>query len=283
MTNEIEASSPFDAIRETREDGSEFWSARRLMPLMGYANWQNFTTPLLRAIKAAENQGFDLDKLFMRSHKKTAGKPLLDYELSRFAAYLVAMNGDPNKAEVAAGQAYFVIRAREAEVAEVRPLPTRKELARWVWEAEDRAELADKARREAEDHARALSAPAAAWQQMVEARGDYAVADAAKALSRDPAITIGRDHLFTFMAGQGWVFRERYTGRWKAYQTQINTGRLAEKASRPSLNPNTGEWQVWDPSVRVTPKGLEELHRRLGGSGPLVMLSRVDPDSALEM
>lgn len=28
--------SPFDAVRRTRADGSEFWSARDLMPLLGY-------------------------------------------------------------------------------------------------------------------------------------------------------------------------------------------------------------------------------------------------------
>lgn len=44
-------------------------------------------------------------------------KPAENFELSRFAAYLVAMNGDPNKSEVAAAQAYFAIRTREAETA----------------------------------------------------------------------------------------------------------------------------------------------------------------------
>lgn len=30
--------SPFDSIRKTRKDGSEYWSARDLMPLLGYGN-----------------------------------------------------------------------------------------------------------------------------------------------------------------------------------------------------------------------------------------------------
>ena len=35
--------SPFDMIRRTRPDGSEYWSARDLMPLLGYgADWRNF-------------------------------------------------------------------------------------------------------------------------------------------------------------------------------------------------------------------------------------------------
>lgn len=69
---------------------------------------------------------------------------MADFHLTRFAAYLVAMNGDPNKSEVAAAQAYFAIRTREAEVVPTPPapvaLPGRRELAQMVLEAEDRAD-----------------------------------------------------------------------------------------------------------------------------------------------
>ena len=40
----------------------------------------------------------------------------MNYQLSRMAAYLVAMNGDPNKPEVAAAQAYFAAMTRQAEL-----------------------------------------------------------------------------------------------------------------------------------------------------------------------
>jgi hypothetical protein len=43
------------------------------------------------------------------------GSSLLDYKLSRHACYLVAMNGDPRKSEIAAAQCYFVAKTREAE------------------------------------------------------------------------------------------------------------------------------------------------------------------------
>lgn len=42
--------------------------------------------------------------------------PKENFNLSRFGAYLVAMNGDPNKPEVAAAQAYFVMMTRVAEI-----------------------------------------------------------------------------------------------------------------------------------------------------------------------
>ncbi|MBF6328758.1 hypothetical protein [Nocardia transvalensis] len=109
--------SPFDSIKRSRPDGAEYWSARELMPLMGYARWENFLVPLRRAMKAAENQNHDVTSNFLRSQRMSETKPAVDFELSRFAAYLVAMNGDPNKPEVAAAQAYFAIQTRVAETA----------------------------------------------------------------------------------------------------------------------------------------------------------------------
>lgn len=103
--------TPFDAIKQTRPDGTEFWSARDLMPLMGYSAWRNFEVPLNRAMQSAEVQGVDVPGNFAESSKVAVQGKMAqaDYHLTRFAAYLVAMNGDPNKPEVAAVQAYFAI------------------------------------------------------------------------------------------------------------------------------------------------------------------------------
>lgn len=120
----------------------------------------------------------------------------------------------------------------------------------------------------ANNKVRELEAPAKSWNTMAAQGGDYSVSAAAKTLSRDPNIRIGRDQLFRFMRELGWIFRA--TGRrahWEAYQDKsINTGRLAHKLSRPFLNERTGEMEQPAPTVRVTPKGLHELHVALGGS-----------------
>lgn len=110
--------SPFDSIRSVNEQGVETWSARDLQTLTNYARWENFEVPLNRAMRAAENVGMDVTSNFLRSQKINGNRPLTDYDLTRFAAYLVAMNGDPNKPEIAAAQAYFAVRTREAEVAQ---------------------------------------------------------------------------------------------------------------------------------------------------------------------
>ncbi|MGA5869285.1 hypothetical protein [Streptomyces cinereoruber] len=109
--------SPFDAIRQDGPEG-ERWSARDLQPLMGYARWNDFQRAIERAVSSAANTGHDVDLLFRASpEKETGGRPRMNYQLSRMAAYLVAMNGDPNKPEVAAAQAYFAAMTRQAEVA----------------------------------------------------------------------------------------------------------------------------------------------------------------------
>lgn len=153
-------------------------------------------------------------------------------------------------------------------------LPSKAELAQWVIDAEARADRETAARIEAEAHAKELEAPASAWQHMASSTGDYLVGDAAKILSRDPSITIGRDRLFAFMSAQGWIYRSKSTRRgWRAYQTQVECGRLVEKMASPFLNQKTGEMELPDPTIRVTAKGLAELHKRLGGSDPVATLA----------
>lgn len=108
--------SPFDAIKRTDERG-DHWTARDLMPLMAYDRWQHFTPVIERAMQAAANQGHEVGDLFTVNREKSKGRPREDFRLTRFAAYLVAMNGDPRKAEVAAAQGYFAVRTHEAETA----------------------------------------------------------------------------------------------------------------------------------------------------------------------
>lgn len=114
--------SPFDALRLTKADGSEYWSARDLMPVLGYAKWQNFGAAIARAQKAARNVWGESSIEHFTGVSKTfasgngAAKLGMDFHLSRYGAYLVTMNGDPDKKEIAAAQHYFAVKTREAEV-----------------------------------------------------------------------------------------------------------------------------------------------------------------------
>lgn len=141
------AQSPFDAARQMRADGSEFWSARTLCKLVNYETWRNFAAAIKRAMQAAENSGHAVQDHFVGTNKMVdlgsgSRRQIEDHELSRFAAYLVVMNGDPSKPEIAAAQAYFAAKTRQAEVADVTPrqqaeLVTKADLARMVLEIEE--------------------------------------------------------------------------------------------------------------------------------------------------
>lgn len=128
--------------------------------------------------------------------------------------------------------------------------------------------VADNTIKELEAKTRELEPAAKSWTYLAAPGGDYSVAGAAKTLSRDPNISIGRNKLFAFMCEQRWIFRTSgKRAHWEAYQDKgINTGRLVHKLSSPFMNDKTGEWEQPAPTIRITPKGLHELHKLLGGS-----------------
>ena len=130
----------------------------------------------------------------------------------------------------------------------------------------------ERARRaEVEERNRVIEPAARSWETMAAAGGDYSVAEAAKVLSRDPAIRIGRNRLFAYMHQLGWLFRTRgHRAHWEASQHKaLDTGRLVHKISRPFLNERTGEMETPPQTVRITHKGLHELHKHLGGSADI--------------
>lgn len=130
--------SPFDAIKQVNSQGAEFWSARDLMPILGYDRWENFDASIERAKYTALNQGQPVETLFRGVTKKSLlGRPKADYELSRYAAYLVAMNGDPRKPEIAAAQSYFAIQTRVAETTPVKELTGAELMAKALIEAQN--------------------------------------------------------------------------------------------------------------------------------------------------
>jgi len=119
-----------------------------------------------------------------------------------------------------------------------------------------------RARIAAEQEAAALAPPARAWQTLASAEGDYSLREAAQILSRDPAIETGQNRLAKWLRLTGWLDR-----RGIPYQEQIDNGRLAVR-TRTYDHPHTGEPQI-TTQIRVTPKGITEIHKRMGGVEPL--------------
>lgn len=110
--------SPFDSIRRFDEQGNEYWLARELMIVMGYSKWDAFLSAIERAIDNMELAG-DNVKNNASDYKEPSGKTnqeRLNYQLSRYGAYMVALACDGRKVEVALAKKYFAIKTREAEV-----------------------------------------------------------------------------------------------------------------------------------------------------------------------
>ncbi len=113
----------FEDLKKVREDGSEYWSARELAPCLDYSKWENFQKVIDRAMLACENSGRKIVDQFPEVRKlietaKGATRRIVDYELTRYACYLIVQNGDPRKEVIAWGQTYFAIQTYRQEVAD---------------------------------------------------------------------------------------------------------------------------------------------------------------------
>ena len=112
----------FEEIKQVRNDGTEFWSARELAVALDYNKWENFAKVIKRAMIACENSGhavaYDFPEVRKIVEAGVTKKPILDYELTRYACYLIVQNGDPRKEVIALGQTYFAIQTYRQEVAD---------------------------------------------------------------------------------------------------------------------------------------------------------------------
>jgi DNA-damage-inducible protein D len=118
-----ETGSPFERIRHTTDDGEEYWSARELAKLLGYAKWDKFTNVIEKAKIACESSSHAPSDHFLHVGKliiggKGAQRDIGDWHLSRYACYLIVQNADPEKPIVGLGQTYFAVQTRRAELAD---------------------------------------------------------------------------------------------------------------------------------------------------------------------
>ena len=113
----------FEDIKHIDENGVEFWYARELMPILQYSKWENFKKVIEKAMIACENSGISTVEHFTDVNKtikmpKGAEKTIIDYELTRYACYLIAQNGDSRKKVIALAQTYFAVQTRKQEITE---------------------------------------------------------------------------------------------------------------------------------------------------------------------
>lgn len=244
------AATPFDAARHLTPEGREYWSARDLMPLLGYERWERFADAIHRAKVSGRNAGHDMTNHIAAAAKMVAigsgaERPVEDHHLSRFACYLVAMNGDPRKGEIAAAQTYFAVKTREAETRPAAPALSDDEIVHRA--------LTISVRRVEELTAKVaeLAPKAEFYDDLMEADGTYSMLATAKILGW------GRNVMMRQLRRDGVL-----TGSNLPYQRYAHHFRVVP-GTYP--HPKTGEL-IPTATTFVRPAGLEFLRKRLAGS-----------------
>jgi DNA-damage-inducible protein D len=107
----------FDEGRPSFEDfskknGSLYWYASDFLSILGYSDYSPALKPIQKAMQVMISLDIDSSEHFKEQYRPIEGKNTKDLKLSRFACYLIAMNADIKKPQVAKAQAYF---ARLAE------------------------------------------------------------------------------------------------------------------------------------------------------------------------
>jgi DNA-damage-inducible protein D len=115
-----------DNVRQQAPNGQEYWMGRNLQGVLNYARWENFEALIEKAKVACANSEVNPDGQFRQTtklitHGKGGQREIGDWYLSRYACYLIAMNGDPQVEEVAYAQQYFAVetRLREQEAQQI--------------------------------------------------------------------------------------------------------------------------------------------------------------------
>ena len=115
--------SLFESIRHVNEYGEEFWYARELQVALEYKEWRNFKKVLDKATISCNNSENNSSDHFVEVNKMVnigsgAEREIYDYQLPRYACYLIVQNGDVRKKVIALGQTYFAVKTRQQELIE---------------------------------------------------------------------------------------------------------------------------------------------------------------------
>ncbi len=112
-----------DLKKRTAPNDENYWMGRDIQEILGYTEWRNFDSVIKKARIACDGSGVPSRYHFVETNKvisagKGAGLERADCYLTRYACYLIAMNGDSSKPEVATAQAYFAVQTRRQELSD---------------------------------------------------------------------------------------------------------------------------------------------------------------------
>jgi DNA-damage-inducible protein D len=266
----------FEDLKQENDAGMEFWYARDLQTVLDYSTWDKFKRVIQKAITSCDNSGQPAENHFSQVVKmvrigSSAQREIEDFELSRYACYLIVQNGDPTKPVIANGQTYFAIQTRRQELAD-------NEAFQQLQEDEKRLFL----RNELKEHNKQLVETAK--QAGVDTNLDFAIfqnhgykglyggLDAQgihkrKELKKSQKIL---DHmgstelaanLFRATQTEGKIRRENIKGKAKANQTHYEVGAKV----RQTIKDLGGDMPEDLPTPKQSAKQLERGQKKLEG------------------
>ena len=109
-------------MKRKAPNGEDYWMGRDLQTALGYTEWRNFENVIRKGIVSCREAGVTPEYHFVEVDKEIeAGKGAKgergEWYLTRYACYLIEMNGDPAKVEFATAQTYFAVQTRRQEIA----------------------------------------------------------------------------------------------------------------------------------------------------------------------
>lgn len=94
-----------------QSNGFTYWYASDYMKMLGYKSYVSFRKAINKALTTCKTIDIDTTDNFEQIKRIVDNQEIPDFKLSRFACYLVAMNADNKKVEVARAQAFFAASA----------------------------------------------------------------------------------------------------------------------------------------------------------------------------
>jgi DNA-damage-inducible protein D len=112
-----------DEKKREAPNGEDYWMARDIQHILGYTEWRNFLGVIEKARVACDAAGVKSAHHVVDTNKviesgKGAKLERADCYLTRYACYLIAMNGESSKPEVATAQTYFAVQTRRQEISD---------------------------------------------------------------------------------------------------------------------------------------------------------------------
>jgi phage antirepressor YoqD-like protein len=281
--------SDFNSLMQVDEFG-EWWSARDLMPHYGYATWNKFKPCVERAKLACASSARDVTSNFLRAERKNASRHRIDdYRLTRYAAYLTAMEGDPSKPQIGAAKTYFAIQTHKAEIGidgfddTIRPIYDMLRALQQVRNQQNahavQLEVHDQ---QIAEHAQAIEGirveSEAAYRDIEARHGDLVqltervsdvervvpLTDTSKTYSgKEVAQLLGMGHINFFRRLRddlGVIYQDQDHGGHKIYQRYMDLD-WGKATLMPKLNGAPG--LVWVP--RFTARGIAGIQKKLSG------------------